>query len=159
MPTTPQQRQTTTAELVEQMGVFFQSEGFSRIAGRIFGRLLLSEEPLSLQGLARELRVSRASISVDTRFLVHRGLVERVGRPGDRRAFYRIAPELPLHTMQLRLERMRKFNHLVREAHASGTFSRGPVKERLEEIGEAYAYFLKVLAQATADWRDRATTS
>ena len=73
--------------------MFFEAEGFSRTAGRIFGRLLLSDAPLSLDQLAADLEASKASISTETRLLERRGALERVGRRGDRRAYYQVAPK------------------------------------------------------------------
>src|SRR5262245_14980274 len=100
---------TGGAEFVEQVGVFFEAEGFSRTAGRIFGRLLLSEKSLSLDQLAADLGVSKASISTETRMLERRGALERTGQAGDRRVYYRVEPGLPVPTLGLRLPRVRRF--------------------------------------------------
>ena len=87
---------TRTAHFVERMGLALEADGLPRIAGRIFGLLLVSEEPRSLDELAAELRVSKASVSTNARLLEHRGVLEQVSRPADRRDYYRI-PRGSLH--------------------------------------------------------------
>ncbi|MBA2573067.1 MAG: hypothetical protein H0V06_08480, partial [Gemmatimonadetes bacterium] len=50
-------------QFVERMGLFFEDDGHPRIAGRMFGFMLLSPEPCSLDDLAEQLQVSKASVS------------------------------------------------------------------------------------------------
>ena len=61
-----------------------------RIAGRLFGLLLIEGGPLSFGELADRLQVSRGSISINARLLADRGFIERVSKPGDRQDHYRI---------------------------------------------------------------------
>src|SRR5215210_7376371 len=83
-----------TVNFVERMGLVLEADGLPRIAGRIFGLLLVSEEARSLDDLASELRVSKGSASTNARLLEQRGLLERVCRPADRRDYYAVPPEL-----------------------------------------------------------------
>ena len=143
--------------LVEKMGLFFESEGFPRITGRIFGLLLLSATPLSLDALADRLRVSKASVSTDARLLERRGILERTSHPGDRRDYYKIAEQLPIHTMELRLERMRKFRALVAEARVTSPLREREVRERLEAIQAGYEHLLELIAGALNELREAGT--
>lgn len=147
------------AEFIEQVGVFFEAEGLSRTAGRIFGRLLLSDESLSLDQLAADLGASKAGISTETRMLERRGVLERVGHPGDRRVYYQVAPDLPVPTLELRLERMRRFSRLV--AHARREIGpRSPViRRRLDHMAAAYRYILTALGAALDRWHARRRSS
>src|SRR3989440_2387909 len=94
-----------TVNFIERMGVALENDGLPRIAGRIFGLLLVSEDARSLDDLAAELRVSKGSASTNARLLEQRGLLERVCRSGDRRDYYQARPDLFDHTMALRLVR------------------------------------------------------
>jgi DNA-binding transcriptional regulator GbsR (MarR family) len=134
------------------VGVFFEAEGFSRTAGRIFGRLLLSEGPLSLDQLVADLGVSKASISTETRMLERRGVLERVGRAGDRRVYYQVVPELPVPPLELRLERMRRFSGLLIEARREVGRRNRLVRQRLDHMAEAYRYVLAALGAALERW-------
>src|SRR4051812_44132042 len=100
-----------TAAFVERMGLLWETEGLPRIAGRIFGYLLVQPEPRSLDEMACALAVSKASISTDARRLEQLRLIERTARSGDRRDYYQIAPDAPAQMLALRLERMRHFEN------------------------------------------------
>ncbi len=66
----------------EDFGLAFEQEGLPRMAGRIFGWMLVAESPhQSLQELAEALRASKGSISNMTRYLMQLDVIERVGLP------------------------------------------------------------------------------
>jgi DNA-binding transcriptional regulator GbsR (MarR family) len=64
--------------------------GFSKVMGQLYGALLLSPEPMSLDDLLELLLISKASVSMNLRTLEQLGMVREVsvrGR-GGRRKFY-----------------------------------------------------------------------
>ncbi len=64
--------------------------GFSKVMGQLYGALLLSPEPLSLDDLMERLSISKANASMNMRTLEHMGMVRQVwlrGRSG-RRKYY-----------------------------------------------------------------------
>ena len=93
-------------EFIEVMGRHFEEEGVPRIAGRLFGLLMLGEQPCSLDELAERLQVSKGSVSTNARLLEEWGVATRVTRPGDRRDFYRIAPDLSERLIERQLGRI-----------------------------------------------------
>ena len=103
---------TATTQFTDRMGLLFEAEGQPPIAGRIFGYLLLSDDPCSLDQLAGALRVSKASVSTNARMLAEKGMLERVCRPFDRHDYYGVAPDLFNRTMA---ERMRRWQRLHRD--------------------------------------------
>jgi DNA-binding transcriptional regulator GbsR (MarR family) len=105
-------------QFIERIGIMWENEGLPRIAGRIFGFLFLQAEPCSLDDMAAALGVSKASVSTDARRLEQLGLLERSGRPGDRRDYYQIAPDAAVRTLSMKLrgmERVRKTVATARE--------------------------------------------
>ena len=77
---------------VEEAGIVFDNTGLPRMAGRIFGWLLICEPShQSPTELAEALMTSRGSISTMTRFLIQMGVIERIGMPGDRNDYFRIS--------------------------------------------------------------------
>lgn len=155
MPRRTATLQASTAQLVERIALFFETEGFSRIGGRIFGRLLLSDAPMSLDGLATDLGASKASISTETRVLERRGLLERAGKPGDRKVYYQVAPTLPIPAMELRLDRWRRFSRLLEDAPADAAGDNVVVRRRLDEILEAHRFLLAEFGDAIQRWHGR----
>ena len=72
---------------IEMMGLIYQADGAPRIAGRIFGLLLVEDEPHSLQGIAERLQVSKASASTNARLLAEKGVIRLTTKPGVRQDF------------------------------------------------------------------------
>jgi DNA-binding transcriptional regulator GbsR (MarR family) len=135
------------------MGLALESDGLPRIAGRIFGFLLVSEDARSLDDLASELRVSKASVSTNARMLDQRGVLERISRPGDRRDYYRVPPDLFSHTMAQRVARWQRFHEAIGAARTSLPIQSREVLERLEEYEEASAFMSHVITEALARWQ------
>lgn len=142
-----------TANFIERMGLALESDGLPRIAGRIFGLLLISEDAYSLDHLAAELRVSKGSVSTNARLLEQRGIVERICRPADRRDYYRVRPDLFTHTMAQRLARWQRLHEAIGAARSSLPIRSRPVLERLEEYEAAYTFMSQVIGDALARWR------
>ncbi|HEU0054003.1 MAG TPA: MarR family transcriptional regulator [Longimicrobium sp.] len=105
-------------EFIEMMGRHFEEEGVARIAGRLFGLLMLVERESTLDELAEALRVSKGSVSSNARLLEEWGVAERVTRPGDRRDFYRIAPDMSERLVNRQIQRMELFIDRVNQSRA-----------------------------------------
>lgn len=74
------------ARFVEQMGLICEADNPPRIAGRLFGLLIVEDGAYSLRQLADRLQVSRASVSTNARILTEIGIVERRPNRGTGRA-------------------------------------------------------------------------
>ena len=67
--------------------------GLPRMAGRVFGALLVADPPdQSAEDLANTLQASRSAISGATTLLETMGLIERTRKPGDRKDYFRNKP-------------------------------------------------------------------
>ena len=76
---------------VEEAGIVFEQTGLPRMAGRVLGRLLVSDSQYqSADELAEALLASKGAISTATRHLIWYGLVERINLPGVHRVYFRI---------------------------------------------------------------------
>jgi DNA-binding transcriptional regulator GbsR (MarR family) len=75
---------STVAGLGRLAGFF----GFSEVMGRLYGFLLLSPEPLSLDDLAEGLRISKGSVSMNMRSLERWGMAKEVWVRGERKKYY-----------------------------------------------------------------------
>lgn len=125
-------------EFIERMGLIAQADGLPRIAGRVMAFLVLHGGPVSFGELASRLGVSRGSISTNTRLLEGLGVVERVGRPGDRGDWFRLA-DAPyrslLEGIVARMARAQEAVDAARRALPPGTGA----QERLDALGRFYA--------------------
>lgn len=96
MTTTPvndqalhQTLQAVNTSVIEGFGQLASYFGFSKVIGQLFGALLLSPDPLSLDDLRQRLGISKASVSTNMRTLEVMGLVREVWVRDDRRKYYR----------------------------------------------------------------------
>jgi DNA-binding transcriptional regulator GbsR (MarR family) len=123
---------STEHQFVEKLALAMETDGFPRIAGRVFALLIISDTELSLDGIVEALGASKASASVNTRLLEEKGLVERTSRPADRRDYYRITGDVFLKTMEQRLAKWNRVRAVVAEAIEDTSFSpsaRGRLKD------------------------------
>lgn len=80
--------------LVEIAGRTSQDLGASRILGQVLIFLYLQEKECSLDQIAVELGLSKASVSIAARQLEHIGLIRQIWKPGDRRNYYATAENI-----------------------------------------------------------------
>ncbi|HUQ46907.1 MAG TPA: MarR family transcriptional regulator [Gemmatimonadaceae bacterium] len=143
----PDAKTSPADEFVERLAVSMEAEGLPRIAGRIFGLLLLSEEPLSLDAIAERLGASKASASVNTRLLEHRGLIEQIGLPGDRRDYYQSVSNLFVRTMEQRLAKWERFHSIMNDGIAQLEVS-PVIRSRMKNFENEFASVHEVLKAA-----------
>lgn len=82
--------QAVQESMLDGLGQLAAYFGFSKVMGQLYGALLLSGDPLSLDDLVELLDISKASVSMNLRTLEHMGMVRQVwvrGQSG-RRKFY-----------------------------------------------------------------------
>ena len=144
---------TEGQRFIERMGLVWEHEGVPRIAGRIFGFLLLQEDACSLDDMAAALGVSKASISTDARRLEQLQLIERVSRPGDRRDYYAVAPDVPLRALELKIARMRRMTLSPDETERVAAFVTPVVRSRLLAFGAAHDHMIRALERLVAELR------
>lgn len=144
-----------TERFVERMGMLGESEGLPRIAGRIFGLLLVEPGERSLDDLASVLGVSKASISTDARRLEQLGFLERTSRPSDRKDYYSISSDVFARSLGQRLDRMRQFHELIEDARSLPVSPK--VRARLDDLDSAYELAVSAVVDVIARWeRSRA---
>ena len=138
---------------VDRLGLHAEADGLPRIAGRLFGTLLLSPEPRCLDDLAAELGVSKASVSTDCRRLHERGIVERVARPGDRRDFYQLAPDFFAQVVRQNARRWAAMHELV-TGFAAAADTAPAVRDRLAYVDALSAFLCERMDDALRAWAD-----
>ena len=138
-------------KLVERFGVLTDRAGMSRISGRILGLLLQSPTELSLDEIVQHLSVSRASVSTEARRLLDAGIVERVGRPGDRKDYYQVSPAHFLHDLEHRFASLQAFVGLLGEAQRES--SDPIVVGRLAQTVQAHTEIMELVRLTIARWR------
>lgn len=123
---------------VEHMGRVAQADGLPRIAGRLFGFLIIHGGPYALGELAQRLAVSRASVSTNARLLERLGVLVRVSRAGDRQDYYQLHSAPYPALMRGVVERNREARCGVARARCALPESWDAARARLEDLETFY---------------------
>ncbi len=138
---------------VEQVGEIFASAGHQRIAGRLFGWLLICDPPhQSAAEILEATGASKASVSTNLRLLQAAGLVKRIGVAGERRAYYQMNIEAWSKDLEGRvaeISAMRRVAESGLEALESAPVER---RERLEAMRAFYTFFEKEMPMLLERW-------
>ena len=126
-------------KVIEDFGLYFEQYGLPRILGRIYGLLMITDEAaLGLDAMAEQLSISKASASTSARQLQAFTLIEKVSLPGDRRDYYRVAPDAHAKYLRTTLEKSLQFSSLIESAARIENLS--PASHaKLEQIAHLYA--------------------
>ncbi len=82
-------------EYIEEVGLFFETLGLTRMAGRIHGYIMVNEkEIVGFDELVGSLQASKSSISTNLKSLQQIQFIKAITLPGDRKTYYCLSPEL-----------------------------------------------------------------
>jgi DNA-binding transcriptional regulator GbsR (MarR family) len=145
-------------EWVEQLAILLERDGLPRMAGRVFGWLLVCEPAeQSSEELALAVHGSKASMSTMTRLLGQAGLVEKVRRPGARRDVFRVRPEQWQQLWRSRMQMVFEVTALVERGLGLVAERGAESRARLAELHAQYQFFGRVFPQLLARWERERT--
>ncbi len=128
-------------EWVEQVSILLERDGLPRMAGRIFGWLLVCDPPeQSMEELAAAVQGSKASMSTMTRLLVGAALVEKVRPPGARADAFRIRPGQWRQLWRARVQLIEEATRLTGRGLELLEGRPAGVRARLEELHHQYRF-------------------
>jgi DNA-binding transcriptional regulator GbsR (MarR family) len=127
---------------VEAVGIAFEQTGLPRMAGRVFGWLLISDPPYqSPAELAEVLMASKGSISTTARLLIQLGLIERFIIPGVRHDYYRLRWDALQRTIRHGLEdEIKMFQNLAEQGLELMKDETSDRRQWLEEMYRRYSF-------------------
>jgi len=126
--------------------------GVPQTAARLYGYLLLSAEPVSLDRITVDLEVSKSSASVAARLLEKYTLARRQGERGSKRALYEVSDNYE----QMLTEQNRLLQALADQLKAGASIAAsGTVRNRLKEMVEFYLVTRQTMESALHRWRTR----
>ena len=120
---------TDKKEFIEEAGLLFEGFGMTRMAGRVFGFLIVcDEDAVSFEGIKEAIHASKGSISSTTKQLSNAGLIEKTLLPGDRKTYYRVSKDNVGSILKARLDMFIKFSSVLEKGRN--------LKEREDEVSE-----------------------
>ncbi len=148
--------QSKSKYFIEHVGIIFEQTGLPRMAGRIFGWLLVSDpQHQSPDQLAKALIASKGSISTMTRLLIQAGFIERLSLPGVRHDYFRICHDAWRHIIRHGLEEEITMFRKLAEHGLEILPEKTPLSTRkwLEEMHGVYAYLEREFPTMLQQWQ------
>jgi DNA-binding transcriptional regulator GbsR (MarR family) len=106
--------------MLDGLGQLADYFGYNRVMGKMYGALLLSPTPMSLDDLMAHLDISKASVSMNMRTLENMGIAHEVWVRGDRRKYYEAEPDFwKILTNVLGSRELREVNQALSVLEAS----------------------------------------
>ena len=147
-------QQTEEKKFAEDVGIVFEQTGLPRMAGRIFGWLMICDPPYqSPDELAEALIASKGSISSTTRLLIQIGLLERFSMPGVRHDYFRLRANACQCIMKHGLEDEIKLFRQLAERGLALLGNKAPLAhKRLEEMRDVYIFLEREFPALLERW-------
>ncbi len=148
------EHQTERQLFVEEVGIVFEQTGLPRMAGRIFGWLLISDPPhQNTDQIAKGLLASKGSISTTTRLLIQHGLVERLSLAGVRHDYFRLRSDALGHMVERGIEdEVKMFRQLAEHGLGLVTSKASETRKSLEEMHALYLFLERELSVLQERW-------
>lgn len=144
---------TAEQQFAEDMGHTFEQWSLPRMAGRVWGLLLVADDdPMSAQDLSDRLHASAGSISAATRFLLQARLIERVRQPGERREYFRFVATAPEALFQQRIDGVARMHRTVESAIPRFADREG-ARDRLDQLHDFYDWLEGGLRDLMGQWK------
>jgi DNA-binding transcriptional regulator GbsR (MarR family) len=140
---------------IERMGAALEAQGLPRLAGQIFGLLMLADEPLTLEEIAERLQISGGSTSANTRLLESLDLVERFTPRGERRVRHRVHDDPLPRLLVGMIARIGKVSSIIRDGRTQLDAGRRATVKRLKRTEEAFDLFMESLRELLEQQRGR----
>lgn len=130
--------------------------GFSKVMGQLYGTLILSPEPLSLDDLMERLDISKASVSMNMRTLEHVGMVRQVwtrGKAG-RRKYYEAETDFwKIITNLFSGREMRDVERAIHVMEDNTTMLRRDMEQMSDDEQEMAQYYIERMADLETIFR------
>lgn len=144
--------ETNKLQHIEDSALLFEQFGMTRMAGRIFGYLIIcDEDAVSFDRIRETLQASKGSISTNLKQLLQTGLIEQTTYPGDRKTYYRASHVHIGDIMASRLNLMEKFVELFSQARELKS-RKDSVSEWLLETAIFYKWMEQKMEEMMDEW-------
>ena len=148
------ERQTEKQLFVEEVGIVFEQTGLPRMAGRVFGWLLVSEPPQqNAEQIGKALIASKGSVSTSTRLLIQHGLIERLSMAGVRHDYFRLKMDALGHMIERGIDdEVKLFRQLAERGLGIVTNKTSVTHKWLEEMRDLYVFLERELPLLRERW-------
>ena len=137
---------------IEETGILFEQLGMTRMAGRVFGYLIVSDKSeASFDDIRLALKASKGSISGTTKQLINVGFLEPVTLPGDRKTYYRLNRIEVGRLLEARLNLFVKFSDMISKGRSLKK-SDDDISVWLKEVSTFYDWVGDEMREVIGKW-------
>lgn len=115
--------------IIESLGQSVGVYGMNETIGRIYGYLFFKDGPVSLDEIAEDLGVSKATVSINIRLLLELKMVKKVWKRGSRKDFYEAERDFIKIVREVLSSKEREQVHLIQQAL-------GKAREKYQQLEE-----------------------
>lgn len=139
---------------IEECGILFEQFGMTRMAGRVFGYLIVSDkQEASFNDIRNALKASKGSISGTTNQLINAGFLEPVSLSGDRKTYYRLNRIEFSKLLEARLQLFDKFSEITSKGRKLKK-NRDDISDWLMEISTFYDWIGDQIKEVIQKWEN-----
>jgi DNA-binding transcriptional regulator GbsR (MarR family) len=122
----------------------------------MMGLLIVSGIPLGIEQISARLKVSRASVSTNSRLLQSLCIAQLVSEPGNRRDYLQISGDPCSSLLALGLQRMQSMHRVIREMRlATGGVQFKATRARLQRMERFYDRAVRRVQAVLGNWNKR----
>ncbi|MDF9797284.1 DNA-binding transcriptional regulator GbsR (MarR family) [Catalinimonas alkaloidigena] len=138
----------------ENIGLSFDKLGLTPMAGRVLAYLMLSDPPYrSFDEIVDHLQASKSSISTTLKSLDQTEMVTYKTFPGDRRRYFRVAPERWMAQINIH-EKFRIMVNILNQVLAMRTGKENELTPGLKDVRDMYLYFETEIPRMFQRWEE-----
>lgn len=152
-------RDRNKEQFIEETGLLIEALGMTRMSGRIFGALLVSEkEMISFYELVELLQASKSSISTNTRALLTIGFIRMITLPADRKTYYALNENINWGgLLRNRMKMLNLFKILLKKAWELRDDKYDKTSDWTAGAIEFYEWTEKVMSEMIDDYEQKQT--
>jgi DNA-binding transcriptional regulator GbsR (MarR family) len=144
-----------TRQFVEDMGVYFELNGLTRMAGRIIGWLLVCDPPhQTMPQIIEALDASKSAVSVALTTLHQINLIHRLSLPGERKDYFRLNPDMWTHAFMARANQITALRILAERGLALMEGASPESKRRLQLVWEMNVFMEAEFPRLIERWNE-----
>ncbi len=140
---------------IEEAALFFEQLGLTRMAGRVFGYLVVTEkDAVSFDDVKEALQASKGSISGTMKQLVQIQFVKAVSIPGDRKTYYKLGEISMSDYTKSRLKQFYVFRDFINKGRDIRTKEGDKVDEWMIEVSAFYDWLAEKMEKTLVEWEE-----
>ncbi len=144
-------------EYIEEMAMLFETLGLTRMAGRIQGYIMTSQEELvCFDELVEGLQASKSSISTNLKSLKNIMFIKAIIKPGDRKTYFCLTPDMDWTLYyKNRITAMYQMNNLFRKGLEFRLNQNDKTSKWIHETLEFFELMTDEMAMKMVEWKKR----